>query len=165
MAFPLFHKSSGRETDKDNPSLEMEKDAKEQHVPPLRGPSELLFSHLHPTSMQIEAQPARKRLALTMLAAFLGWMFDGLEMGIFPLVARPALMEMQAATGQVNDSYVGHWMGIITALFLLGAALGGLVFGWLGDRVGRVRAMSLAIFCYSVFTGMVYFAHTPIQLG
>src|SRR5215218_2585403 len=120
MAFPLFHKSSGRETDKDNPSLEMEKDAKEQHVPPLRGPSELLFSHLHPTSMQIEAQPARKRLALTMLAAFLGWMFDGMEMGIFPLVARPALQEMQAHHGILGEGFVQSWMGIITALFLVG---------------------------------------------
>src|SRR5829696_2285864 len=100
-----------------------------------------------------------KRLFFVLLTAFLGWMFDGLEMGIFPLIARPALQEMQAATGVVDDSYIGHWMGIITALFLVGAALGGLVFGWLGDRVGRVRAMSLAILCYSLFTGMAYFAH------
>ena len=92
-------------------------------------------------------------------------MFDGLEMGIFPLVARPALLEMQQAAGTVGDGYIGQWMGIITALFLLGAALGGLVFGWLGDRVGRVRAMSLAILCYSLFTGVTYFAQTPLQLG
>ncbi len=109
--------------------------------------------------------PTATRRNLVLLTAFLGWMFDGLEMGIFPLIARPALQEMQAATGLVDDSYVGRWMGIITALFLLGAAFGGLVFGWFGDKVGRVRAMSLAIFCYSLFTGMAYFAHSPIQLG
>jgi len=34
---------------------------------------------------------------LALIAAFLGWMFDGMEMGIFPLVARPALQAMQAA--------------------------------------------------------------------
>jgi MFS family permease len=102
---------------------------------------------------------------MVLFVAFLGWMFDGLEMGIFPLIARPALQEMQAATSAVDDSYVGYWMGIITALFLLGAALGGLVFGWLGDKVGRVRAMSLAILCYSVFTGLAYFAQTPVHLG
>src|SRR6187402_872182 len=56
-------------------------------------------------------------------------------------------------------------MGIITALFLVGAACGGLVFGWLGDRVGRVRAMSLAILVYSLFTGLAYFVQTPLQLG
>ncbi len=100
-----------------------------------------------------------------LLAAFLGWMFDGLEMGIFPLVARPALQEMGGKSGIVTDAFVGHWMGIVTALFLLGAAAGGLVFGWLGDRLGRVRAMSLAVICYSLFTGVTFFAQTPGQLG
>lgn len=92
-------------------------------------------------------------------------MFDGLEMGIFPLIARPALQEMQAGAGIVSESFVGQWMGIITALFLLGAAFGGLAFGWLGDRVGRIRAMSLSILVYSLFTGLAYFARTPLQLG
>jgi MFS family permease len=92
-------------------------------------------------------------------------MFDGLEMGIFPLVARPALQEMGAQTGRVSDAFVGHWMGIITAVFLLGAAGGGVVFGWLGDRLGRVRAMTFAVICYSVFTGATFFVQTPIQLG
>lgn len=109
--------------------------------------------------------PADDRRRLVLAAAILGWMFDGLEMGIFPLVARPALQQMQAATHAVNDAYIGQWMGIITALFLLGAAAGGLVFGWLGDRIGRVRAMSLAVLCYSVFTGLGYFSQTPAQLG
>jgi MFS transporter, SHS family, sialic acid transporter len=102
---------------------------------------------------------------MVLLAAFLGWMFDGLEMGIFPLVARPALQQMQASTGLVDDRFVGHWMGIVTAAFLLGAAVGGLVFGWLGDRIGRVRAMSIAILCYSLFTGLVYFAQEPWHLA
>jgi len=72
-------------------------------------------------------------------------MFDGLEMGIFPLVARPALQEFQHAAGIVNEAFVQMWMGRITATFLLGAAAGGLVFGWLGDRIGRVRAMMLSV--------------------
>ena len=63
---------------------------------------------------------------MTLAAAFLGWMFDGMEMGIFPLVARPALQEMQAAAGVVNEQFVQIWMGRITAVFLLGAAAGGL---------------------------------------
>ncbi len=102
---------------------------------------------------------------MVLLAAFLGWMFDGLEMGIFPLVARPALQQMQAVSGVVDDKFVGYWMSIVTAAFLLGAAVGGLIFGWLGDRIGRVRAMSVAILCYSVFTGLVYFATEPWHLG
>ncbi|MBP6506471.1 MAG: MFS transporter [Opitutaceae bacterium] len=106
-----------------------------------------------------------RRQALVLIAALLGWMFDGLEMGLFPLVARPALQEMQAAQGILaDDRFVGTWMGIITAAFLLGAALGGGVFGWLGDRIGRVRALSFSILCYSLFTGLTYFAHTPWEL-
>ena len=62
-------------------------------------------------------------LALT--AAFLGWMFDGMEMGIFPLVARPALQEMQAVAGGLDEQFVQVWMGRITAMFLFGAAAGG----------------------------------------
>jgi MFS family permease len=101
---------------------------------------------------------------LVLIAAFLGWMFDGLEMGIFPLVARPALQDMmQGADG--GDQFVGLWMGRITALFLVGAACGGLTFGWLGDRIGRVRSMAWSILTYSIFTGLCYFAGEPWHLG
>src|SRR2546422_7638528 len=104
---------------------------------------------------------------LVLTAAFLGWMFDGLEMGIFPLVARPALQTMIpiSSIALAPDQFVGTWMGRITALFLVGAALGGLVFGWIGDRLGRVRAMTLSILTYSVFTGLCFFAQQPWQLG
>lgn len=99
-----------------------------------------------------------------LLAAFLGWLFDGFEMGLFPIVARPALQTMFDGNGS-PEAFVGQWMGIITALFLLGAAAGGWVFGWLGDKVGRVRAMSLSILTYSIFTGLGYFAQEPWHLG
>ncbi len=99
---------------------------------------------------------------LVLGAAFLGWMFDGVEMGIFPVVARPALQEL---LGSEADRLVGPWMSYITALFLLGAAGGGVVFGWLGDKVGRVRAMTASILVYSLFTGCCYFASQPWHLG
>jgi MFS family permease len=109
----------------------------------------------------------RRAQFLVLAAAFLGWMFDGLEMGVFPLVARPALQDMMtvAADGLSPDKFVGLWMGRITALFLIGAACGGLVFGWLGDRIGRVRAMTLSILAYSIFTGLCFFAKEPWHLG
>lgn len=99
---------------------------------------------------------------MVLIAAFLGWMFDGVEQGIFPLVARPALQDLLGVEG---DMQIGPWMGYITALFLVGAAFGGLAFGWLGDRLGRVRAMVLSILAYSLFTGCCYFAQAPWQLG
>lgn len=92
---------------------------------------------------------------IVLTAAFLGWMFDGVEIGLFPLVARPALQEL---LGDMGDAEVGWWNGIIVACFLLGAAMGGLMFGWLGDRIGRVRSMALAILTYSLFTGAGYWA-------
>src|SRR5262245_5604090 len=109
-------------------------------------------------SAQRPAPTTTKGHWLVLAAAFLGWMFDGMEMGIFPLVARPALQSMAPALASAQDQFVGPWMGRITALFLLGAALGGLTFGWIGDRLGRVRAMTLSILTYSVFTGLCFFA-------
>src|SRR5688572_11261162 len=101
---------------------------------------------------------------LVLIAAFLGWLFDGFEMGLFPVVARPALMTF-APAGVAVDAFVGSWMGWITAAFLFGAAAGGLVFGWLGDRIGRVRAMSISILTYSLFTALGFLAQSPEHLA
>lgn len=99
---------------------------------------------------------------VTLTAAFLGWMFDGLEMGLFPLVARPALRELMGAQADTN---IGTWMAWITAGFLVGAACGGILFGWLGDRVGRVRAMVWSVLTYAIFSGLCGFAESPLQLA
>lgn len=112
--------------------------------------------------MEPDEKNARARW-LTLTAAFLGWLFDGFEMGLFPLVARPALMSFAPEGG--GDAFVAEWMANITALFLLGAASGGLVFGWIGDRIGRVRAMTLSILTYSLSTGISYFAGSALELG
>ncbi|HTA28870.1 MAG TPA: MFS transporter [Candidatus Cybelea sp.] len=101
---------------------------------------------------------------MVLLAAFLGWLFDGYEQGLFPLIARPALQNILMAAGG-NEGLLGKWMGCVTACFLVGAALGGLTFGWLGDRIGRVRAMSLSILTYSMVTGLGYFVQTPWELA
>lgn len=105
-------------------------------------------------------------MQMTLLAGFLGWMMDGFEQGIFPMLASPALnsmvpSEIAAQGAQAAKGWVGDWMGWITSAYLLGAAFGGAAFGWLGDRVGRVRAMSLSILFYSIFSGLCYFAHEP----
>ncbi len=116
------------------------------------------------TAPEVQASSAGRTRAqwMVLIAAFLGWMFDGLEQGVFPLVARPALQDL---LGVDADKQIGPWMGYITALFLVGAAFGGLAFGWLGDRLGRVRSMIFSILAYSLFTGCCYFAQAPWQLG
>jgi MFS transporter, SHS family, sialic acid transporter len=108
---------------------------------------------------QVSATPTARTKWLVLAAAFLGWMFDGLEMGIFPQIARPAMTELLRGAGRESD--LGWWNNFIAAMFLWGAALGGLVFGWLGDKIGRVKAMSMSILIYSGFTGLLYFAGSP----
>ena len=117
-----------------------------------------------------ESKPLGKTQWLVLLAALLGWMFDGLEMGLFPIAARPALMDLMHLSGGAvpapgSEAMVARWISYLTAVFLVGAACGGVVFGWLGDKVGRVRSMALSIFVYSFFTGCCYFAAQPWQLG
>jgi MFS family permease len=126
---------------------------------------------------------------MALLAALLGWMFDGFEMGIFPLVARPALIDVldlsedaakAAGSPKVEDQEavrekeqaqekvdgeVNFWMGIVTAAFLVGAAVGGWAFGWLGDRLGRVRAMVFSVLTYALFTGLCGLAQDAGQLA
>lgn len=104
---------------------------------------------------------SRSRIA-ALVAAFLGWMFDGFEMGLFPLTGRDALKEL-LGSGGAGD--LNAWFGVIMAMFLVGAATGGVVFGWLGDRIGRVRAMSLSIFTYAIFTGLCGVATEAWQIA
>ena len=103
-------------------------------------------------------------------AALLGWLFDGFEMGLFPLVGPRALEDLlggqAAAGGQVLAAGAKDaWFGSIMAVFLVGAACGGVLFGWLGDRIGRVRAMSLSILTYALFTGICGLATTAPQIA
>ncbi len=95
-------------------------------------------------------------MVLTLVAAFLGWLFDGFEMGLFPLIGQPALKDLLGAASSPDAA--NRWFGAIIAVFLVGAASGGVVFGWLGDKIGRVRAMALSIFTYAIFTGLCGFA-------
>jgi SHS family sialic acid transporter-like MFS transporter len=105
-----------------------------------------------------------RRNVLTLLAAFLGWLFDGFEMGLFPLIGQPALKDLLSGSHATADD-VNKWFGAIIAVFLVGAASGGVLFGWLGDKIGRVRAMSLSIFTYAIFTGLCGFATEAWQVA
>src|SRR4029079_393197 len=92
---------------------------------------------------------------MALAAALLGWLFDGFEMGMFPLVGQKAIVELLPTQTPIERN---EWFGVIMAVFLVGAATGAVLFGWLVDRLGRVRAMALSIFTYAVFTGLCGFA-------
>ncbi len=95
-------------------------------------------------------------------AAWLGWMFDGLDLHLYTLVATPFVAELLGV--ESKNPLVGQYSAWIQAAFLLGWALGGTIFGQIGDRLGRSRALILTILTYAVFTGLGYFAQTWWQL-
>jgi MFS family permease len=93
---------------------------------------------------------------LAFTAAWLGWAFDGLDGFMYALIAKPfvgKLMNLPAA-----DPEVGTKAALIQAVFLVGWALGGAVFGWVGDKIGRTKTLNLTIIFYAVFTGLAFFA-------
>ena len=48
----------------------------------------------------------------------------------------------------------------VTAFFLIGWGIGGLIFGALGDRYGRAKMLTITVLIYSVCTGLSYFSQT-----
>ena len=92
------------------------------------------------------------------LAAWSGWVLDGMDSFIYALVMVPALRELLPRSGVANDqAHVGYYGGILFALFLIGWGCG-LVWGPIADRFGRLRALMLTILCYSIFTFLGAFA-------
>ncbi len=107
-----------------------------------------------------------------LVAAFLGWMFAGLQIALFVLIHRSAMTSLHQSSAQlanaastaISEQVITQWFAWFQAAFLFGAAAGGWVFGVLGDRLGRTRSLGLSILCYSLVTGLCYFARTPGEL-
>src|SRR5438477_7151427 len=87
------------------------------------------------------------------IAAWLGWLFDGLDMHLYVLVATAFVAELLGVTDE-KDPQVGYYSSWIQAAFLIGWALGGGFFGRVADRMGRSRALMLTILTYALFTGL-----------
>ncbi|WP_437206303.1 MFS transporter [Planctomicrobium sp. SH664] len=97
-----------------------------------------------------------------LVAAFLGLVFDGVELGLMPVAS------LSVSKALLGDDYTpvlgGDWFARFTAALMLGAAIGGIVFGNLGDRIGRTRAMGLSILFYSCFAAMGSLVKTQEQM-
>ena len=125
------------------------------------------MSNLITTASPPELSPRQRYVVLT--AAFLGWLFAGLEIALFVLIHRPAMVSLltgdsASATAPIDEKVVTQWFAWYQAAFLFGAAAGGWIFGMLGDRRGRTQSLALSVLCYSVFTGLCYFARSPVEL-
>jgi MFS family permease len=86
------------------------------------------------------------------IAASLAWLFDCLDQQLF-IVARNFAMEslLPPGTDKVDIAAYGRYA---TAIFVGGWATGGLIFGAVGDRIGRAKTLTLCVLMYSVFTGL-----------
>ena len=82
------------------------------------------------------SRPAR---VAVLLAAIGGLVFDGVELGLMPVAS---LSVSQCLLGTAYTSTLGgDWFARFTAALMLGAAVGGILLGQLGDVVGRTRAL------------------------
>lgn len=97
------------------------------------------------------------------VAAWLGWLFDGLELHLYTLVATPLVIQLLHSMSAA-DPAVKEKSAYIQAAFLIGWALGGAFFGRLGDLIGRSHALALTIVTYALCTGLCAFAQTWWQL-
>jgi MFS family permease len=95
--------------------------------------------------------------------AALGWLFDCLDQQLF-ILARPQAMEDLLSYLKTDPEKFRFWKDtfgdIATSVFIAGWATGGLVFGMLGDRIGRARTMLITILMYSLCTGLSAFSVT-----
>src|SRR6516225_7571990 len=86
-----------------------------------------------------------------LLAANLGWLFDGFELYALFLTVGPA---MRALLGPSQYPQIPVYIGMVVAITLLGWGIGGIVGGLLADYIGRKRTMIIAILAYSITTGL-----------
>ena len=90
-----------------------------------------------------------------LIVAALGWLFDCLDQQLFTLARVPAMTELLTVGGVLpSKADVARYGGFATSIFLIGWATGGLIFGVLGDKIGRAKTMMWTILMYSICTGL-----------
>jgi MFS family permease len=103
----------------------------------------------------------RARYAV-LFVAFAALLFDGVELGLMPIASFSVAKDL---LGQgFTDKLGGDWFAWLTASLMLGAAIGGIWLGSLGDRIGRTRALGISILFYSLFAGLGAFVTSMEQM-
>jgi MFS family permease len=100
---------------------------------------------------------------LVVLIASAGWVFDAFEGQLFNIQRNQMLAEILGVAPDHPD--IRRWGENFLGVFLVGGTLGGIFFGWLGDRWGRKPTMVLTILFYSIFSGLTYFASELWHVG
>lgn len=100
-----------------------------------------------------------------LFAAWLGWGFDVFDSLLFNYVAPnavPTLLGLEIGSPEAKQQTI-YWTGLLTAVLLIGWAVGGVAFGWVCDRIGRKRTLMLTMLMYSLGTFACAFA-TSIEM-
>ena len=87
--------------------------------------------------------------------ASLAWLFDCLDQQIFLIARNDALSNLLPGKSPVEIKEYGF---TATSIFLIGWATGGMIFGSVGDRIGRAKTLTLTVLLYSLFTGLSAFS-------
>ena len=99
---------------------------------------------------------------LVLITTFLALVFDGVELGLMPVASLSVSKSLLGAA--FTPELGGEWFARFTAALMLGAAVGGIALGNLGDRIGRTRAMGVCILFYSIFAALGAYAKTQEQM-
>lgn len=102
------------------------------------------------------------------IVASAAWLFDCLDQQLFILARNNAIQTLLASDGgldfkAVDPAKVKEWGGYATSIFVMGWATGGLIFGSVGDRIGRARTLALTVLLYSVCTGLSAFSKSIVD--
>ena len=91
---------------------------------------------------------------LVIAAGWAGWGFDVYDAVLFNFVAPDCIPQLLGLTpgSAAARAAVLYWTGAITSILLIGWAAGGVLFGWLADRIGRKRTLFVTIALYAVGT-------------
>ena len=123
----------------------------------------------------------------------LAWDMDCTDQQLFNLARRPAMEELvpkvessdsrlpalklqletkssqpkteKEVIAAQHGADVGSAAGLATSIFMLGWAIGGIGFGIMGDRVGRVKTLMLTILLYAIFTGLSAFSRSTFDFN
>jgi len=98
---------------------------------------------------------------LVLILAACGWLFDCMGQRIFVLAREPALRELLGATA--SDGDVKYWGGMATMILMIGWATGGILFGIMSDKYGRVKAMVATLLAYTIFAGLSGLARNGME--
>ena len=97
-----------------------------------------------------------------LICACLGWALDIMDGYLYAIILFPAMSDL---LGTSESAQIGLYGGVVLSIFMIGWALGGLIFGPIADRYGRAKTMAITILIYASFTGLCGIAGELAGIG